>query len=279
VANLNGQFVPADAVFISPTDPGFLWGATVTDRARTYNGVLFRLDEHLARFRRSATYCSIPLKPTDAELADIARELVARNRAADADLVVIMFATPQTLCLHTEPLRPERYGSLVTGGAKLVVVPSLPVLADGIATHAKTRSRMHWWIAEKLARNIDPDAAALFTDARGFVTETSMANILLVRDGELHSAPLTSVLQGISLKAILELGHRMGMPYKIAPITLQDLMKADELLLTSTPFGVTGVSSLNGRPRPWPGPMLLRLHAAFSELVGVDIWRGLAPGR
>ena len=61
LAYQNGQFVPAAQLSIPVHDAGFVWGATVTDRARTFNGRPFRLEEHLRRFRKSCTSARVPL--------------------------------------------------------------------------------------------------------------------------------------------------------------------------------------------------------------------------
>ena len=52
-AYLNGRFIPASRLAISPTDAGFVLGATVAEQLRAFAGKLFRLDDHLARLEQS----------------------------------------------------------------------------------------------------------------------------------------------------------------------------------------------------------------------------------
>ena len=52
-AYLNGDWIPSSELRIAVDDAGFLLGATVTERLRTFRGKVFRLDEHLSRLRRS----------------------------------------------------------------------------------------------------------------------------------------------------------------------------------------------------------------------------------
>ena len=54
-----------------------VWGATVTDLARTFAGEPFRLGDHLDRFYRSCRYARIqpPLAREEAE--SVCRELLA----------------------------------------------------------------------------------------------------------------------------------------------------------------------------------------------------------
>ncbi len=53
LAYLNGDWVPSSQLSIAVDDIGFMVGATVTERLRTFRGQVFRLQEHLARLRGS----------------------------------------------------------------------------------------------------------------------------------------------------------------------------------------------------------------------------------
>lgn len=283
-AYLNGQFVPVDQIRLGLDDLGFLTGATVADRVRTYGGQPFRLRDHVERFVRSCESCRVPLTASIDDLDGIAQTTIASNRAIfrGRDFMVIMFATPgnrglPTLCVHTSELDTDHYRPVTTNGARLVVPPTRHLPAECVPPSAKMRSRMFWWIAEQQVREVDPDASALLLDLNGHVTETALANFLIVRDGDVISPPRSTVLPGVSLQVVEELCHSLAIPFREQMLTLPDCLTADEALLTSTPFGVAGVSSINGRAIPWPGPILRRLHDAWSNLVGVDIWKGLLP--
>src|SRR5207249_4309552 len=110
-------FLPAAELAIPLDDLGFRWGATVVDRARTYDGKLFRLADHVARFRRGCDLCHISQPVPDAEITTVADLLVHHNLplVPGGELVLVMFATPgngggnPTLCLHTAPFSLDRY--------------------------------------------------------------------------------------------------------------------------------------------------------------------------
>lgn len=284
IAYFNGKLIDESVVSISIDDPGFLWGATVTDRVRTYDRKLFRLPEHLRRFRRSCELCRIPQPVSDASLTEIAEELIAVNskRASPGDeQVLILFATPgrekPTLCLYTTAFEGERYRTLLTRGAKLTTIGNLAIPDDCIPRLAKTRSRMHWWIAEQQVHDLDPEASALFFD-RGYVTETAAANFAVVRDGLVMTPKRGFVLDGISMQVVEEICRELGIPFAQRMLTLPDCWAADEAFLTSTPYGIAPVSSINGKPIPWPGPILLRIKEHWSCRLGVDPWRQILPG-
>src|SRR5438874_5959948 len=75
---LNGQFI-LGPLAIPAWDAGFVFGATVTDLVRTFGGQLFRLDDHLARFRQSCRLCRMPLPVDDGKLKAAAERLVEHN--------------------------------------------------------------------------------------------------------------------------------------------------------------------------------------------------------
>jgi len=277
---LDGQFLPEHEARLSLHDAGFVWGATATDRVRTYGRKLFRLADHIKRFRKSCQLCYIPQPIPDDELTRLSEHLVEHNGGLippDDELVLIMFATPgersPTLGLMVEPLDVERYQALIELGARLVTPPTRQLPKECIRPQAKVRSRLHWWIAEREAREIDPESSALLQNVDFEVTETATANFLIVRGGMVMSPLRSSILNGISLDYVQKLCAQLGIPFAEAPISVDQCLEAREAILTSTSFGICGVSSINRRPIPWPGGILRRLHAAWSESVGVDIWR------
>lgn len=283
IAYFHGQFIDEAKVSIAIDDPGFLWGATVTDRVRTYDRKLFRLSEHLDRFRRSCELCRIPQPLSNATLTEIAEELIAVNskQASPGDeQVLILFATPgrekPTLCLHTMAFEGERYRALLTRGAKLITNGNSVIPHDCIPRLAKTRSRMHWWIAEQKVHDLDPEASVLFFD-RWHVTETAAANFAVVRDGMVMTPKRGFVLDGISMRVVEEICGELGIPFAQRMLVLADCWAADEAFLTSTPYGIAPVSSINGKPIPSPGPVLLRIKDQWSRRLGVDLWRQILP--
>jgi branched-subunit amino acid aminotransferase/4-amino-4-deoxychorismate lyase len=282
IAYLNGHFVPEEQAKLSLHDAGFTWGATVVDRARTYNRKWFRLPDHITRFRRSCELCRVPQSVPDSELTRFAEHLLEQNGPLthpDDELSLVMFATPgagyANLGMHTAPVDGLRHRSLLKRGARLVTPEVRHVPLECIPPQAKMRSRMFWWIAEQQAHDIDAEASALLLDLSGHITETAIANFVIVRGGVVISPPRESILDGVSLCFVEELCGRLEIGFDEKRLRLEDCYSADEALLTSTPFGVAGVSALNGRPIPWPGRLLQRLHDSWSAEVGMDIWRGI----
>lgn len=290
VAYLDGHFIPREEARLNIHDAGFVFGATVTDLCRTIRHQLFRLGDHLRRFRRSCELAYVPLLLSDDELTEIAEELIYRNVAMlepNDDLALVLFATPgplphyagatgaaetaPTLGLHTFPLPFARFRRLFEQGAR-VVIPSIRAIpATCIDPNIKQRSRLHWWRAEQQIHQSDPLASALLLDREGNITETAAANILLVSHGKVISPPKESILPGISLEYVRELCHELRIPFVEQLLTMEDCRQAEEAMLTNTSYCLAGISHLDGRDLPWPGPITQRLIKAWSDQVGLDI--------
>lgn len=279
------------------SDAGFVFGATVSDLFRTFNRRPFRLAEHLARFADSCRMVHIDLGVAPflhdpvGELTAVAEQLAARNGAllpAGQELILVLFATPGTLAhylgqsgglgigtptvgLHTYPLPFSRYARFFRDGVNLVIPLTRHIPRRTIDPRIKHRSRLHWWLAEQESQQTAPGAVALLLEAAGRVTETALANFLIVRKGVVLSPPRTSILRGISLQVVEELCFELGIPFREQPLGVADCLAADEAMLCGTSFCLAGVRTIDGQALPWPGPIFERLLAAWSRQTGQDI--------
>lgn len=305
LAYLNGRVLPFAEAALPLHDAGFVSGATVVDNARTFRHKLFRWPDHLARFRRDCQTCYVPLEATDEQITAAAEELTAHNAKLlppGGELQLVTFATPgplgfyrgesghgpPTLGLATYPLPFARYRTFFTEGVTLAAVGTQGTRADAVLPPTvKHRSRMHWHVADHTARDAtgDPAALAVLLDPYGALTETSVANVLAVIDGTVVSPPTETVLDGISLRVTRELCGALGIPFAEAPVTLADVHRTSELMLTGTGFCLAGVGEYQFHTHPRrrrfdrPGPVFRRLLAAWSDLVGVDIERQILDAR
>jgi branched-subunit amino acid aminotransferase/4-amino-4-deoxychorismate lyase len=141
--------------------------------------------------------------------------------------------------------------------------------------HVKCRSRMHFFLAEKEAKAIDPLASALLLDLAGNVTETNAANFFMVEHGTLCSPTLQNTLPGISRATAIELARRLEIPFAERDISPEQVAHADEAFLSSTPYALAPVTRFNGSPvgQGMAGPIYRAILSAWSEEVELDIER------
>ena len=290
LAYLNGRFVPECSASIPLYDAGFVLGTTITEQVRTFRGQLFRLDAHLGRLQRSLEIVGVDPGVSQRDLGAIAEDLVLRNHALVADgddLGLAMFVTPgpyptlaagrrsgPTVCMHTYPLPFGLWAKSYEQGETLVTPDVRQVSPRSWPRELKCRSRMHYWLADRQARDVDPRARALLLDEEGFVTETTTASLLIYVDREgLVSPPAEKILPGISVAVVSELARKLEIPFGQRDLRPEDLAAADEVMLAGTTPCLLPVVRLNSQVigSGIPGDIYRRLLDAWREMVGVDI--------
>lgn len=297
---LNGNLIPASQAHLAIFDAGVVLGATVTEMTRTFRQQPYRLHDHLARLFRSLKYTRMEIGMTKDQLAGVSRELVANNAKLvdpEDELGLIHFVTAgefpvyagsagraarttPTVCAHTFPMPFELWAAKLDTGAHLVTPSIRHVPPQCFDPKMKYRSRMHYYLADKEAQLVDPDASALLLDLSGNVTETGGANFLIVECGTIVSPTTVNTLPGISRATVMELAAKLKIPFVEKDIQVHSVMNADEAFTASTPYCLMPVTKINGVAigDGKPGPVWRRLLAAWSELAGVDIERQIRDG-
>jgi branched-subunit amino acid aminotransferase/4-amino-4-deoxychorismate lyase len=293
VAYWNGSFLPASQLAVSATDQGFVQGVTVAEQLRTFNGRLFRLEQHCDRLARSLEIIDVPWPQAREQIVAVAEELVARNyplQAAGDDLGLSLFITPgpystfassgyapppgASIGMHTYALPFHLWVEKYERGESLRVTSVRQVSTQCWPAELKCRSRMHYYLADAEARRLEPGSRALLLNEDGFVTESSTANLLVYRASEgLLSPPRAMILPGVTVAATAELAGTLNIPFREVPLRVDDVAQADEVLLCSTSPCVWSVTRLNGLPigTGRPGPICQRLQQAWSDLCGVSL--------
>lgn len=297
LAYLHPRFLPQSEARLPLSDLG-LQGMAVTETIRTFGHRPFRLDDHLWRLVQSLELACLSLPLSFGELQSMAGMLVNANASLmrdDAELGLTIFVTagpnstygdntaaardPQpTLGIHTWRLPVERWARRCLSGQHLVTPAVRQVAAATLDPRIKSRSRLHWHVADCQAREIDSQAAAILLDAEGRLTETATANFFIVRGGAILTPRTGTTLAGVSQGVVRELAKQGDIEYVEADIRPEDVLEADEAFTSSTPYCLMPVVRFNGRPvgDGLVGPVFSRLVGAWSRLVDVDlmsIWR------
>lgn len=293
IAYLKGEFIPYSEAVLPVYDASVVLGATVTETTRTFNGKPFKLGEHVDRLYRSMKYARFKIQISPKEMIDITMKVIDHNLAllpTGKELGVIHFVTAgtfsiyagtsagtvemmPTVCVHTFELPLYLWADGVRNGVHAVTPSNRHIPPQCIDPKMKNRSRMHYWLAEKEARMVDPKAAVLLLDLEGNVTEFSGGNILIVQNGTIVSPTLRNSLPGLSRQTVIELADKLGIPFEERDFQVFDVCNADEAFESSTPFCLRPVTRINNMTvgDGKPGPICGRLQKAWSELVGVDV--------
>ena len=188
---LNGSYMDRGEASISPEDRGFLFADGVYEVVISYGGRIFRIEDHVARLRRSLG--GISIKGVDAAiLADIAPELVARNDLSDGDAIVYMQVTrgaaPRLHAFPAEGTPPTVYAfarrfrlpvDMIRDGTGIITVPDIRWTRCDI----KSVSLLPNVLAKQKAEEEGAGEAVFVRD--GALTEGTASNFAAVFGGSL----------------------------------------------------------------------------------------------
>jgi branched-chain amino acid aminotransferase len=268
-------------------DAGFVLGATVTEQLRTFHGRLFLPEAHAERLGESLAIVGIdPGRPLPEVFAAAASVAAHNYAAAGHDLGVVVFVTPGDLpaqhggrggpprtIVHSFPLAFASWADSYESGVSLRSTSVRQVPDACWPVRAKVRSRLHYYLADREAHAVEPTARAVLLHLDGRVSETSTANVAVVRGTTITTPPADDALPGVSLQHARGIAAALGMAWATRSLSIDDLADADEILLTSTPSCILPATRFDGRPvgTGRPGPIYRTLLATWSDQVGLDI--------
>lgn len=284
---LKGDIVEAAEARISPFERGFMWGDGIYEVTPCFKGVPYRLTDHIERMYRSLRYVRItpPFGP-DKMLAETERLMAANKdrladtgqyrlghwvtRGGDAFTPAHLAEGPATLFMFLQYADPAVTAQTLKTGVKLSVTTTRRNPPECIETRAKVTSKMNQLLAELDAGA--RDALSLMLDLDGNVTENSVANFFIARDGVLWTAPERNILEGVTRKVVFELCERLSIPLEERLFTMYDVAQADECFITSSGICAMPVCAVDDYiPRqPIPGPITQQLIDAFTADTGFD---------
>jgi branched-chain amino acid aminotransferase len=128
-------------------------------------------------------------------------------------------------------------------------------------------------LAKREAKSNGYDEAILL-DPDGYVSEGTGENIFIVRKGRLKTTPLTSILEGITRNAVIELASEQGIVVLQERFTRDEMYIADEVFVTGTAAELTPVREIDSRRigTGKPGPLTSALQKRFFAIVrGEDL--------
>lgn len=285
VAYLNGQWVSANQLSIPIDDLGFMMGVTVVERLRTFEGQPFRVAEHLQRLQRSLEIVGWDAEALVAEVDVAIEEFMSRNEALllpGDDWYVVAFVTPgptadasqPLVCVHGGPLPFAAWAEQFTTGVKVAVAETRQVPGNCWPPDMKCRSRIHYYLADREAHAKLPGARAILLDQDGYVGEASTANIVAYfKDRGLVTPPREKVLPGVTQQAMFEFAADLGIAHLESDFTVEELLQAEEVFLTSTSICLLPVVQIDQHKVGTgnPGPIYQQLLGAWKAQTGVDI--------
>jgi len=283
LVSIDGRIVPPEAATVSVFDRGFLYGDSVFEVLRTYGGVLFGFEEHLARLARSAKLALIDFSDIELLRREILAVIRATGNAETYIRVVVTRGTGKMLgldpALARAPSRvviatavPPMPREMYERGIAVITYRTQRVSEGTTAAGAKLGNYLLSILAthEAHARGAEE---ALILDARGQVIEGTTSNVFLVRDGALVTPPdEAGLLAGITRGKVLDLAREMGLPIGMRTFPPSELASADEVFITSSIRELVPVIAADGVPAGGgkPGVLTKRLLDAYRASTRVS---------
>ena len=262
----NGKIGTLDELTVPFNDRVHFFGDGVYEATFTRNHKIFALEEHIDRFYRSAAMVDIKIPMEKAEMAALIRDLV--NRVNDPEQQVYFQITR-----GTQP-RNHTYPADMVGNIWVVLKP-MPIKDIGMEVkailredirfhqcHIKTLNLLPAVMYSQEAANAGVYEAILYRTPNQSgcgelcgglptrVTECAHSNVHIINQkGEFQTAPLDNlILPGIARAHLITACHALGIPVNETPFTVDELMGAKEVLISSSSAPGLRCVEIDGKP-------------------------------
>lgn len=274
---LNGDWCAPEEALINVSDRGFLFADAVYEASPAYRGHFLRLDLHLERLRRGLA--ALQIDADTGALETLHHEILARNGLDQAPWAMVYAQISRGVARRSHAFPEEPVPPTVYLFARRLERPDLDRWQAGYT--AITHPDLRWSRADlkttMLLPNVLAQQAAVAAGADdvilvrdGWALEGSHANLFIVRNGEIITAPLDhQVLPGITRTIALELCNDLGIAVREAPIQVATLCQAEEVFLSGTTTEIRPLVAIDGQPvgDGLPGQTTRRLYHAFQTLT------------
>ena len=280
---LNGKLVEASEAKISVFDHGLLYGDGVFEGIRSYDGLVFKLKEHINRLYESAHTILLKIPMTKQEMVQAVVTTLRANRLKDAYIRLVVTRGPGDLGL--DPRKCERATVFIItdkivlypdrvyrDGMEIVTVPTPRNLPEALNPQIKSLNYLNNILAKIEATNAGVQEA-LMLSAHGYVAECTGDNIFIVRGGVLLTPPpYAGILKGITRACVMDLAGAAKIPVREEMMTRHDLYNSEECFLTGTAAEIAPIVKIDGRVigTAKPGKVTLRLMRDFRRLTKTD---------
>jgi len=278
---LNGEFTNLREARVSVLDRGFIFGDGIYEVVPVYGGKPFRFAEHLARLDRSLAELRMENPCSREQWRDLVQQLVdgyARHvgtpAAETTQLVYIQITRGVAMRDHVMPvdIAPTVFAManrMGLYGAEQRARGFACVTADDFRwkkAHVKSTSLAGAVLAHQISADQDAIETIMFRD--GMLSEAASSNVWVVRGGKVLGSPKDNlVLEGIRYGLIEQLCRDAGIPFELRRIPREEVLSADEVLLSSATKEVLPVTTIDGHPvgNGRPGPIYEKLYAGYQQ--------------
>ncbi len=273
---LNGEFMPIGQAKVSVLDRGFIFGDGIYEVVPVYEGKPFRIEHHLDRLARSLAAIRIADPRDRAGWTSLVGQLIER---APSPTCLVYLQVTRGVAKRDHGFPKEPIAPTVFGMVSAMALPtraqrehglSVITLPDERWLHCdiKSISLLGNVLAKQAAVDAGVDDVVMFRD--GCLTEGSACNAWVAISGKLLAPPRDNlILEGIRYGLMGELAEQAGVPFEARKLSRDEVLTADEIMLTSAAKEVLPVVRIDGKPvgSGKPGPVYAKLRERYDALV------------
>jgi len=285
IVDWNGKLVSEAQACLRVTGSPTRASAGLYETLRTYQGQLYGLEEHLLRMNRSCASIGIPPECTPDWKSRVLRVL-NQNGLSSNEARVRLVAYPANgsedglTAVFAWPINQPELDQKRNRGITAILASSHRLFGDPIF-QIKSLNLLSTFLAIAEAKAAGADEA-FFLNNLDELCEATYGNIILVTDSSrLITPPIESpCLPGITVKSVLQIAIENGFSCETRPISKDELLAADEILVCSSVSEIVPVTKLAGKPigGAVPGPVGRLLYHKFREFVKSSLVTCNVPG-
>ncbi len=280
---VDGKLVEKQDAKISVFDHGLLYGDGVFEGIRSYNGLVFKLTEHIDRLYESAHTLMLKIPLSKKQLIKAVVDTLKVNRLKDAYIRLVITRGVGDLGLDPRKcplpsiiiitdkitLYPKK---LYDEGLRIITVPTVRNLPEALNPQIKSLNYLNNIMAKIEAINSGVEEAIML-DSMGFVAECTGDNLFIVKNRELCTPPqYVGTLRGITRDAVMDLAKKSRIAVRECVLTRHEVFNAEEAFLTGTAAELIPVVNVDGRQigTGRPGKTTLSLLQGFRRVTRTD---------
>jgi branched-chain amino acid aminotransferase len=277
---IDGNFYSKSEAKVSVYDHGFLYGDGVFEGIRAYNGVVFKLKEHIDRLYRSAHAIMLTIPLTKQEMLQAVVDTLRKNQMKDSYIRLVVSRGVGDLGL--DPRKCPKASVIVI--ADTIQCKASNAQETGITTifswvqrnpvNATTHEIKSLNYLNSILAKIEANAygadEAMCLESSGCIAEGVGENVFIVKNGEIFTPPTsTGALSGITAEVVVGLATKLGIKVTIANLTPFMLFTSDEAFFTGTAMEMTPIREVNKRVigDGKPGAVTKKLMAEFQNVI------------
>jgi branched-chain amino acid aminotransferase len=274
---LDGEFVQWREAKVHVLTHALHYASCVFEGERMYDGEIFKLTEHTERLFRSAEILDFQIPFTVAQIDEACKQTAARNGLENCYVRPLAWRGPEQMGVSAQATRTHvaiatwEWGSYydpaqLRKGVRLTYAKYKRPSPETAPTSAKAAGLYMICTVSKHAAEKEGYSDALMLDWRGYLAETTSANLFLIRDGVIHTPRPDCFLDGITRRSVIGLAKQMGFEVVERHIPADELGSFSEVFVTGTAAEITPVGEI-GEHRFTPGAMTFALMDEYSRMV------------